>query len=169
MTRTLTRQFVSCLLRLSQSSADRRGVYWEQISFSSLPDGQWDRIPFLKSAKNHELPRSRASNTMCSRYTKACWVDFPETAICLGSRRDVIPGRTLKSVNPSIIFVMWQVSDIGLRSYSIDCGSLCLSIGQIIALSRRLGTNSSLSDVLYTSIVFNDRAKIESEGLQYAV
>ena len=43
--------------------------------------------PFPKSTENqrtHELPRSRGSNTMCSRYTKACWVDFPETANCLG-------------------------------------------------------------------------------------
>ena len=104
--------------------------------------------PFLKSAKNHESPRSRASNIMCSRYTKAWWVDFPEIANCLGSRCDIIHGRTVKSVNPSIIFVMWQVSDIGLRSFSTDCGSLCLSKGQIIALSGRLNTNTSLSDVL---------------------
>lgn len=52
--------------------------------------------PFLKSAKNDESPRSIASNIMCSKYTKAWWVDFPEIANCLGSRCDVIHGRTLK-------------------------------------------------------------------------
>ena len=127
--------------------------------------------PFLKSVKNHESPRSIASNIICSRYTKAWWVDFPEIANCLGSRCDVIHSRTLKSVNPSIIFVMWQVSDIGFRSFSTDCGSLCLSKGQIIALSGRLNTNISLSDVLYKSAitgpsskakVFNMRLKIPS-------
>ena len=115
--------------------------------------------PFLKSAKNHELPRSIASDTMCSRYTKACWVDFPEIANCLESRCDVIPGRTLKSVNPSIIFVMWQVSDIGLRSFSSDCGSLCLSKEQIIALSGRLDTNPSLNDVLDKSAISGPSSK----------
>ena len=111
--------------------------------------------PFLKSAKNHESPRSRASNIMCSRYTKAWWVDFPEIANCLGSRCDVIHGRTLKSVNPSIIFVMWQVSDIGFRSFSTDCGSLCLSKGQIIALSGRLNTNTSGPHALFHFIARN--------------
>ena len=74
-------------------------------------------------------------------------VDFPEIANCLESRCDVIPGRTLKSVNPSIIFVMWQVSDIGLRSFSIDCGSLCLS------------TNPSLNDVQDKSAIAGPSSK----------
>ena len=123
--------------------------------------------PFLKSAKNYESPRSIASNIMC---TKAWWVDFSEIENCLGSRCDVIHGRTLKSVNPSIIFVMWQVSDIGLRSFSTDCGSLCLSKGQIIALSSsgRLNTNTSLSDVLYKSAITgpSSKAKVFSMRLK---
>ena len=125
--------------------------------------------PFLKSVKNHESPRSRASNIMCSRYTKALWVDFPEIANCLGSRCDVIPGRTLKSVNPSIIFVMWQVSDIGLRFFSTDCGSLCLSKGQIIALSGRLNTNTSLSDVLYKSALTGPSSKAKVFSMRFKI
>ena len=60
---------------------------------------------------------------------------------------------------PFHIFVMWQVSDIGLRSFSIDCGSLCLSKGQIIALSGRLDTNPSLNDVLDKSAITGSSSK----------
>ena len=83
---------------MPQSSTDSKGVYREQISFNHNLVA-YEIESFLKSVKNHESPRSRASNIMCSRYTKALWVDFPEIANCLGSRCDVIHGRTLKSVN----------------------------------------------------------------------
>ena len=65
-------------------------------------------------------------------------------------------------MNPSIILAIWQVSDIGLRSFAIDCGGYCLGKGRTIALFRRPGMNLSLSDVLY-------KATLESKGLQYAV
>ena len=99
---------------------------------------------------------------MCSRYTKACWADFPETASLRVKVEYKIPDGTLENVNPSIIFAIWQVSDIGLRSFAIDCGGYCLGKGRTIALFRRPGMNLSLSDVLY-------KATLESKGLQYAV
>ena len=68
--------------------------------------------PFLKSAKNflaQQFPRCSASSVRCRRYTLACGVAIPAIANCLGSRRSVMPGRTLESVNTSIILAVWQV------------------------------------------------------------
>ena len=67
---------------------------------------------FLKSAKNflaQQFPRCSAWSVRCRRYTIACCVAIPTIANCLGSRRSVMPGRTLESVNTSIILAVWQV------------------------------------------------------------
>ena len=64
-------------------------------------------------------------------------------------------------MNLSIIFVIWQVGDIGLSSFSIDCGGLCLGEGRIITLFRRLGTNPSLINVSYKSAITGLSSKIK--------
>ena len=110
--------------------------------------------PFLKSTKNHltqQFPLSSASSVRCRRYTIACCVAFPAIANCLGSRRSVMPGRTLESVNPSIILAVWQVREMGRTSHSMLFGGLRLGRGQTTADLRREGRNPCLIEVLYSS------------------
>ena len=62
-----------------------------------------------------------------------------------------MPGRTLESVNPSIILAVWQVREMGRTSHSILFGGLRLGRGQTTADFRREDRNPCLIEVLYSS------------------
>ena len=57
-------------------------------------------------------------------------------------------GKSLLQVKPSITLATVQVSEIGLRSFSIALGGVTLGIGVTIEDLRRVGIYPSLSDWL---------------------
>ena len=101
-----------CPLEMMLSTLTNRDGLLTISSYLIGYDGTQGRNLFLKSVKNflaQQFPRCSASSVRCRRYTIACSVAFPAIGNCLGSRRSVMPGRTLESVNTSIILAVWQV------------------------------------------------------------
>ena len=72
-------------------------------------------------------------------------------------------------MNLSIIFVMWQVGDIGLSSFSIECRGLFLGKGRTITLFRRLDTNPSLINVSYKSAITGLSSKIKVSSMRFKI
>ena len=62
-----------------------------------------------------------------------------------------MPGRTLESVNSSIILAVWQVREMGRTSHSMLSGGIRLGRRQTTAALRRGGRNPCLIEVLNSS------------------